>query len=288
MRAGTTLLVGLALLVPGGFVSVAARTVGPLAPRSALAAVSTAANVGPRIEQRIRRCYDTSPRVWLTFDDGGSVRQVELILTQLRVHRVKAIFFPTGMWAAAHASLVRRMVRQGHLLGNHTYDHPDLMTLSDHRVHWEIRHGVTSTAEFGPLLRPPYGDGAYTTRLHRLASGQGQRLCSWTVDTRDWTGASAATIVRRVQIGDALTPPVRAGGVVLMHMQGRHTGEALSRVIGAVRQRGLLLHRLPALTPSPRATPSPSPTPAATPTTSPTPSVTATPPPTSPAPSPSV
>jgi hypothetical protein len=65
------------------------------------------------------------------------------------------------------------------------------------------------------------------------------------VDTRDWTGASAKTIVRRVRQGDAITPPVRSGGVVIMHMNGDHTGRALPGVIHAVRARGLHLHALP-------------------------------------------
>jgi len=67
----------------------------------------------------------------------------------------------------------------------------------------------------------------------------------WTVDTRDWTGSSAATIVRRVAHGDAITPAVRAGGVIILHMNGEHTGRALPGVIHAVRARGLHLHALP-------------------------------------------
>jgi peptidoglycan-N-acetylglucosamine deacetylase len=70
-------------------------------------------------------------------------------------------------------------------------------------------------------------------------------LCTWTVDTRDWTGSSAATIIRRVGHGDAITPSVKAGGVVIMHMNGEHTGHALPGVIHAIRARGLQLHALP-------------------------------------------
>jgi peptidoglycan/xylan/chitin deacetylase (PgdA/CDA1 family) len=94
------------------------------------------------------------------------------------------------------------------------------------------------------LLRPPFGAGAYTERLHDLAARAGLSLCTWTVDTRDWTGASAAHIVRSVAHGDAVTPPVRRGGVVIMHMNGEHTGAALPGVIHAIRARHLTLHRL--------------------------------------------
>ena len=80
--------------------------------------------------------------------------------------------------------------------------------------------------------------------MRRSAAEPGERLSTWTVDPRDWAGAPAATIVRRVRRGDAITPPVRAGGVVLMHLNGDHTGAALPGVIAAVRARGLTLHRL--------------------------------------------
>ncbi|WP_166191381.1 polysaccharide deacetylase family protein [Metallococcus carri] len=63
--------------------------------------------------------------------------------------------------------------------------------------------------------------------------------CFWTCDTRDWTGASAARIVRRAVYGDATTVRADAGGVVLMHMNGKHTGEALPDLIAGLAARGL-------------------------------------------------
>jgi peptidoglycan/xylan/chitin deacetylase (PgdA/CDA1 family) len=242
LRLSMLLVVVAALLAAGSTSAKPARASAPATSGALRVATSTQASVDLHVQHRIRTCYDLSPRIWLTFDDGGTPAQVMRILAVLRAERVRAIFFPTGVWAAAHPDLVRRMVRDGHLLGNHTYDHADLMTLTDASAGWDIRHGVRSTATPGPLLRPPYGSGAYTFRLYRLAAEQGQRLCSWTVDTRDWTGASEATIVRRVRTGDMWTPPVGRGGVVLMHMSGKHTGEALPGVISAIHGRGLLLH----------------------------------------------
>ena len=200
--------------------------------------------VQPRVAREIEHCYSPGPQLWLTFDDGGATAQIERILTVLRRTRVQAIFFPIGSWARGHPSLVAQMKAEGHLLGNHTADHVDLAAVPDARAALEIDQGVASTAPFGPLLRPPYGAGAYTARLDRIAALHGQRLCTWTVDTRDWTGASAKTIIHRVLRGDVMSPKVRAGGVVLMHMNGEHTGAALPRVIAGIRARGLTLHRL--------------------------------------------
>jgi peptidoglycan/xylan/chitin deacetylase (PgdA/CDA1 family) len=171
---------------------------------------------------------------------------VQRILDVLAAQHVRAIFFPIGSWAKANPALVRRIAAAGHLVGDHTRDHIDLAKVSERRAHWEIHQGMTHTRGSVPLLRPPFGAGAYTARLHQLAADTGVQLCTWTVDTRDWTGSSAGTIVRRVRHGDAITPRVKAGGVVIMHMNGDHTGKALPGVIAAVRERGLTLHRLSA------------------------------------------
>jgi peptidoglycan/xylan/chitin deacetylase (PgdA/CDA1 family) len=196
-------------------------------------------------QQRIEHCQSSGPQVWLTFDDGGSARQIGRILAVLRREHVQAIFFPIGAWAEGNPGLVRRIAHEGHLIGDHTHDHVDLAKTGDAQASWQIEHGLTHTAGTVPLLRPPFGAGAYTARLDGLATSAGLRLCTWTVDTRDWSGSSAATIIRRVAHGDGVTPPIRAGGVVIMHMNGDHTGRALPGVIHAVRARGLHLHALP-------------------------------------------
>lgn len=68
------------------------------------------------------------------------------------------------------------------------------------------------------VLRPPGGAGAYSVWSFTLAAAQGYRLCYWGVDTRHWSGVSAARIVNKVIHGDNRTPPARAGDVILMHM----------------------------------------------------------------------
>jgi peptidoglycan/xylan/chitin deacetylase (PgdA/CDA1 family) len=232
-----------ALLAAGG------QLIGP--PSSQLAQpTTTVASKPPARESvatqvRVQHCQSGGPEVWLTFDDGGSAQQVGRILTVLRREHVQAIFFPIGSWAEANPSIVASIAGAGQLIGDHTHDHIDLAKADDKRASWQIRHGLTHTVGSVPLLRPPFGAGAYTQRLDDIATSLGLTLCTWTVDTRDWTGSSAATIIRRVQHGDAITPPVKAGGVVIMHMNGGHTGHALPGVIHAIRARGLQLHALP-------------------------------------------
>jgi peptidoglycan-N-acetylglucosamine deacetylase len=239
-------MVATALIAAGGAqLGPPADQAGPSSPTATAKPPRPSGRESIATQVRIEHCQSSGPQVWLTFDDGGSTRQVSRILSVLRHAHVQAIFFPIGAWAAANPSIVTRIAADGQLIGDHTHDHIDLSKASDKRASWQIRHGRTQTATSVPLLRPPFGAGAYTQRLDDIATSLDMKLCTWTVDTRDWTGASAATIIRRVRDGDAITPRVKRGGVVIMHMNGEHTGHALPGVIHAIRARGLHLHALP-------------------------------------------
>lgn len=193
---------------------------------------------------QITTCYNGSSRVWLTFDDGGTTKQVNRILDILKKNNVKGMFFPTGAWASANPGLMKRILRDGHIVGNHSYNHLNFAKITDASVRHQIALGVRGNAKPRPLLRTPYGADTFSTRMYNLASAKGYNLCYWTVDTRDWDGSSVATIIHRVRYGDAYTNPVSNSGVVLMHMQGKNTGAALQGVIDAVKARGLDTHHL--------------------------------------------
>lgn len=192
----------------------------------------------------IQKCGLTGKTVKLSFDDGGSARQVNKILSVLKQKNVRALFFPTGVWAKNNPKLVKRIQEQGHIVGNHTFSHPDLTTLSTRSVKSQIKRGVRGTTK-PKLLRPPYGAGLYSSRIQLAAKALGYQLCGWTVDTRDWSSkTSAKDIIRRVTKGQSgITPRVHAGGMVLMHMHGRYTGASLARVIDGIHAMGLKLPR---------------------------------------------
>lgn len=192
---------------------------------------------------RIEACHNDGPHVWLTFDDGGSPQQVRRILRTLRRNDARGRFFFTGAWGREHPALLRRIAASGHLIGNHSSTHAALSAAPSAEVVRQIRSGTTATTS-PRLLRPPFAAGALTTRLRTLASAQGYDLCRWTVDTYDWHGVSAARMAERVRHGDELTPPVAAGGNILMHGTGRHTSTGLQQIIDAVRARRLTLEPL--------------------------------------------
>jgi peptidoglycan/xylan/chitin deacetylase (PgdA/CDA1 family) len=150
----------------------------------------------------------------LTFDDCGTPAQIGAILDALHDRGLHAIFFPTGVCRDANPWLVPTLVARGHRVCNHTYSHPFLTRLSDAAIRREISLGVS---EGGcDLLRPPYGD--VNPRVAQIAASLGYRIQLWDVDTRDWAGTSASDMIQMIRA---------RGGVVIMHMHGAHTAEAI-------------------------------------------------------------
>jgi peptidoglycan-N-acetylglucosamine deacetylase len=190
---------------------------------------------------RVERCQNDTQNVWLTFDDGGSRDQVTSILATLKRNDVQGHFFFLGDWARENPGLLKKIKDDGHVVGNHTSTHPALSQESSAAVRDQIRSGVKAS-----ILRPPYGAGAYTTRLRDLAAEQGYTVCRWTADTYDWEGPTTERMVERITYGDSVSPPVEAGGNILMHGHGKHTAPGLQKLIDAIRGKGLTLQRLPA------------------------------------------
>lgn len=161
----------------------------------------------------------------LTFDDQGTKAQVEAILDILKENLVKAIFFPVGKWAEQSTELIDRMEADGHLVGNHTYSHPNLTKLSEEEIRWEIEHGAGEH-----LLRLPYGQR--NALVDAVAADLGYRIYGWSVDPEDWKEVTAREIVETV------IREVRPGSVIVLHLQGKHTAEALKHLIPLLRQAG--------------------------------------------------
>jgi peptidoglycan/xylan/chitin deacetylase (PgdA/CDA1 family) len=168
----------------------------------------------------------------LTFDDQGSKDQVEAILDILAENLVKAIFFPVGKWAEQSKGLIDRMKAEGHVVGNHTYSHANLTKLSEEEIRWEIEHGAGEG-----LLRLPYGQR--NALVDWVAADLGYRIYGWNVDPEDWKGVTAQEIVETV------IREVSPGSVIVLHLQGKHTAEALKHLIPLLRQAGYKFWRPP-------------------------------------------
>ena len=160
--------------------------------------------------------------VALTFDDGPG-RTTAAVLRVLAHYRVPATFFNVGVNVAARPALVRTEVRAGYAMGNHTWNHPDMVWLSAAQQAAEMDRmsaGLRAAAGVRPcVFRPPYGD--YNSVTLRLAQQRRMGVWLWSVDTQDWMarGSGSAYWVNRIirlaeREGGALRHPV-----VLMHNQ---------------------------------------------------------------------
>lgn len=196
----------------------------------------------PTIHQ-IERCYNTTGNVWLTFDDGGSTTQVNSILATLKRNNVKGRFLFRGDWARKNPALLAKIKAAGHVIGNHTSTHPALSRMKAESIKAQIDKGTAATGT-PKLLRPPFGAGAFTTRLQQVVESRGYKLCRWSTDTYDWDGPSVSRMVERITYGDYRSAPIGAGGVILMHGHGKNTAPGLQRIINAVRAKKLTLQRL--------------------------------------------
>lgn len=128
--------------------------------------------------------------VVLTFDDGPHAALTPRLLDHLGEQGVKGLFFVLGQRVAAKGSrsIVERMFREGHRVGNHTYTHPDLRKLTRARVTDEIKRTEDLVGEFltdHKLFRPPYG--SHNQTVDAVVREMGYHMVLWTVDSEDWS-----------------------------------------------------------------------------------------------------
>ena len=152
----------------------------------------------------------------LTFDDGPHVEYTSKVLDLLAQYRQTAIFFALGQNAEIHADLMRRIVFEGHAVGNHTQSHPPTNWFAFEAAERELtacQRAVKRATGFVPA-RVRYPRGHWSPPLAMAARKLGLSELGWTVDSGDWRirDGSEAEIVAR-----ELIETVKAGDVVLLH-----------------------------------------------------------------------
>jgi len=196
---------------------------------------------------------DRFPRtISLTFDDGPSPRYTGRILDVLAETGLKGTFFVVGKRAARWPSLIRRMVDEGHRLGNHTWSHPNLGDLSARQIHEELNQ--TRDAVFDALgyevdmrlIRPPYGapyfgpaNQAWRDRRMAKVSAvlheRGELCILWQMASGDTAvGGSPAQILYKVSRQLRRS----AGGVMVMHPRNGRVGPVFGRVARRIQESG--------------------------------------------------
>ncbi|MFD6416511.1 bifunctional polysaccharide deacetylase/glycosyltransferase family 2 protein [Streptomyces sp. NPDC060194] len=207
-------------------------------------------NGGPVIDVRgggePKALYVRKNHISLTFDDGPDPVWTPKVLDQLKKYKAHATFFVTGTMASRYPELIERMVREGHEIGLHTFNHPDLSYQSADRVEWELSQNQLALAGAAgvntTLFRPPYSTSseAFDNNSWPVVEAVG-KLGYITVvndiDTRDWERPGAEAIADRV----APKPGAKHGFVVLMHDSGgdrSQTVDALGKVLPELTAKG--------------------------------------------------
>jgi peptidoglycan/xylan/chitin deacetylase (PgdA/CDA1 family) len=202
------------------------------------AAVCPAAPYGAR-----KYAPGNSKTVALTFDDGPG-RSTAAILAVLTRYGVPATFFNIGAAMAARPRLVREEVEDGYAMGNHTWNHPHMITLSAARQDAELSQASAEQRSIAGTVpcafRPPYGQ--YDATTLRLAQQSQMGVWLWSVDTLDWMSDGSDSsywvqrIVRLAEQGGALNHPI-----LLMHDEREGnpaTVAALPAIIRFFRSHG--------------------------------------------------
>jgi peptidoglycan-N-acetylglucosamine deacetylase len=175
------------------------------------------------------------PYIAMTFDDGPSAENTPRLLEMLKQRNIKATFFLIGQNASSNPDLVRRILAEGHEIGNHSWTHPQLSKLSDDRVTAEItqtQDAIKDASGFTPtLLRPPYG--AITPRQREWIENRfGLNIILWSVDPFDWKRPGASVITQRI------LSQTRPGAIILSHDIHKQTVDAMPATLDALIAKG--------------------------------------------------
>lgn len=157
-----------------------------------------------------------SKKLALTYDDGPNDPHTLRLLEVLARHEVRATFFLIGRYVARRSDIVRQVVKAGHVVGNHTFSHPNLIFCSRGQAETEIQQCQQvvheAVGEQTRLFRPPFG-GRHAGTL-RLARSLGLEPIMWNVTGYDWRSKPAQYVEQKVRA------KVRGGDVILLHDGG--------------------------------------------------------------------
>ena len=181
------------------------------------------------------RGLTTNPYIAMTFDDGPHPKNTPRLLDMLRQRNIKATFYVIGTNVKRYPEITRRIVAEGHEIGNHTWTHPNLTKLSDAQVRSQMsstRDQIVKTTGVLPrTVRPPYG--ALLTRQRKMIYNEfGYPTIMWSVDPRDWQ-RPGVSVVR-----DRILTETKNGSIVLAHDLHGPTVDAMPQTLDGLLAKG--------------------------------------------------
>lgn len=177
--------------------------------------------------------------IYLTFDCGYENGNTEAILDALQKHNVKATFFVVGHYLESAPDLVNRMITDGHTVGNHTYHHPDMSTISSKDKFQKEMDDVaalfeeTTGQKMAMYYRPP--QGKYSIDNLKMAKELGYHTFFWSLAYVDWNQDSQPSHEEAFQ---KLTGRIHPGAVVLLHNTSKTNGEILDELLRKWEEMG--------------------------------------------------
>ena len=181
--------------------------------------------------------FKNEKNLYLTFDEGYENGYTAQILDVLKEEGVTAAFFVTGPYLKKETELVRRMIDEGHIVGNHTVNHPNLAKLSPEKMREEVQSLSDMFAELydGEMkyVRPP--EGAYSEQVLALMKDMGYKTVFWSFAYKDWDpdeqkGADYAF--------KNVTEYLHDGSVILLHAVSKDNADALRSIIQYAKNNG--------------------------------------------------
>lgn len=175
------------------------------------------------------------PYIAMTFDDGPSAKLTPHLLDLLAERHIHVTFFLIGENAKANPAIVKREVAEGHEIGNHSWDHPDLAKKSDEIVRSQLdrtNDAITEAIGHPPtLMRPPYGSLTKEQRKW-IAKDYGFKIILWSVDPLDWKRPGPEVVHQRI------VQATRNGAIILSHDIHPGTIEAMPATLDELLAKG--------------------------------------------------
>lgn len=179
------------------------------------------------------------PVIYLTFDAGYEGGDTPAILDALKKHNAPAAFFLVSNYMETAPDLVKRMVEEGHIIGNHTASHPDMSKISDKAAFEKELRGVEEQyktligQEMPKIYRPP--QGKYSEENLKQAKDLGYATVFWSLAYVDWYADNQPT---HQQAFDKLLPRIHNGAILLLHSTSRTNAEILDDLLRQYTEMG--------------------------------------------------
>ena len=227
-KSGAVLVLALALVMVTGLSVLYWKDVGEKL-------VTASSSVNGR-ELPIYSVETEKPEISISFDAAWGNEDTQRILDILAKHQVKATFFMTGGWVEKYPEDVKKILKAGHDLGNHSENHRQMSQLSEEECRKEImtvhERVKKLTGYEMKLFRPPYGD--YNNTVIKAAYACGYYPIQWSVDSLDWKDYGVEDIITRVTENKDLGN----GAIILCHNGAKYTADALDELLTKLKEKG--------------------------------------------------